>query len=229
MIKKLAAIGLFLTIGTTLSIHLLFDVPDSFDERLLLYKDSWYIFSKWVTVIHCLLVFMGMVVICSELKKHHEASYTLGIIGYAGFSFFEIYRQLSVLFYLNPLREHYIYAETLEEKFFLERQIDLFPQASSGVFATFILFFALGNVFTGLLFLKEKAKLDTIIGIGLLIWAFTGILVLLNQHLNIEIINSCLHVFNYTFQPAARLLLGIWLWERVTKNESFSTQVYSFK
>jgi hypothetical protein len=58
---RFAAVCCFLSVITTLGIHLYFpDPPADFEQRVKLYRDTTYMINRWWVIIHCLLVIVSM-------------------------------------------------------------------------------------------------------------------------------------------------------------------------
>ena len=75
--------------------------------------------------------------------------------------------------------------------------------------------FALGNLCYGLSLWNEEG-FSKWLAILLMVWAAVGLTVLANQFLKIEAVNSIIEVFNYSFQPFVRTVIGIWLWRKAS-------------
>jgi len=58
---RFTSVCCFITVVTTLGIHAWFpDPPASFEERILLFRSSIYLFNRWWVIAHCLLVITAM-------------------------------------------------------------------------------------------------------------------------------------------------------------------------
>ncbi len=105
---RFAAICCFLTVLTTVGIHAIFpDPPSDFEQRVLLYRDGYYLLNRWWVVVHCLLVLIAMWGFALIQMRRAAGFAGLGMLFFATFAITEIARQMTVLFYLNPLRAQY--------------------------------------------------------------------------------------------------------------------------
>ncbi|MGZ5219628.1 MAG: hypothetical protein ACXWC7_06105, partial [Chitinophagaceae bacterium] len=108
---RFASICCFLSVITTLGIHAFFpDPPSSFEERLLLFRNTTYLANRWWVIAHCLLVVASMWGFALLQFKKAPGLTGLGFLFFSVFAIAEITRQMIVLFYMNGLREQYLNA-----------------------------------------------------------------------------------------------------------------------
>src|SRR5690348_13438452 len=105
---RLGAVFGFISVITTLGVHLIPIPASNFDEAVLLYQNTTYLFSRWWIIFHCISVFISMtgvyVVITSPANIHAR----LGLMAFAVFSWAEITRMLLSLTYLASLRRSFV-------------------------------------------------------------------------------------------------------------------------
>lgn len=214
---RFAAICCFLSVITTLGIHLYFpEPPQDFEQRALLHKNTLYIVNRWWVIVHCLLVLVAMWAFAVIQWRKTAGVAGLGFLFFAVFAIAEITRQMFVLFYMNELREQYAVINNSDSKQNLRNLLSYAGLLTAPLFGLFILVFALGNLCYGLSLWKEEG-FGKWLGLMLLIWSVCGLTVLGNQFWKIEGINKIVEMYNYSFQPLIRLLLGIWLWRKAIK------------
>jgi hypothetical protein len=212
---RFAAVCGFITVFTTLGLHLFFPAyATDFEDRLLLHSNSVYFFNRWWIIIHCLLALIAMSGFAVFLYKRSPGFIMLGYTFFCTFAIAEVLRQMLVLFYLNGLRVKYL-AETDEAvKSILKVSLDNFGLLSNAVFGLFILAFGLGNLFYGLSIWKEKG-LGKVLSIMLIIWSFGSFTALGNEFFNNDVIAGIIEKYNYIYQPFMRFLLPLWLLKNI--------------
>jgi hypothetical protein len=214
---RFAAIAGFLTVITTLGIHLIFPAaPTEFEARLLLYKDPIYLLNRWWVIGHCLLVLVAMWGFA--LLQMPKAAGFAGL----GFGFFgvfvtaEIARQMTVLFYLNGLRIKYLTTENEAVKEILKISLDNFGLISGSFFGMFILAFGLGNLCYGLSLWRERG-LGKVLNWLLILWSMGSFLALGNEFWQNSALETFISYYNFIYQPLMRFLVAWWLWLATTK------------
>ncbi len=216
---RFAAICCFLSVITTLGIHLYFpDFSPEFTERLQLYKNKIYLLNRWWVIVHCLLVLISMWGFYL-IQRHKSAGFSgLGLMFFAVFSFTEIARQVFVLFYLNGLRIKYLGIENNVVREILKTDIENFGLISNSLFVLFILALALGNLFYGLS-LWEENRLGKLLSWLLLIWSAGNFTALTIEFFPNKFAEKIIDIYSYTFQPLMRAFLGCWLWKKANKQD----------
>lgn len=210
---RFASICCFITIITTLGIHLYFpEPPADFEQRVLLFRNKTYLLNRWWVIFHCLLVIVSMWGIAIIKIKRSPGFTGLGFLFFALFGIAEITRQMLVLFYFNGLREQYFLASDPGIKEVLKNMLSTAGLLGSPLFGVFILAFGLGNLCYGLSLYNEKG-FGKILSILLILWSIGCFLALGNSFWQLSWIDSFLEKYNYTYQPFLRVLLAIWLWK----------------
>ncbi|MBC7946644.1 MAG: hypothetical protein H7Y42_02110 [Chitinophagaceae bacterium] len=211
---RFTAICCFLSVITTLGIHLYFpDPPSEFEKRLLLFRDSTYILNRWWVIAHCLLVIVAMWGFALIQWKKSPGLTGLGYLGFVVFGIAEITRQMFVLFYMNEMREQYFLSADPTVRNSLRIGLETAGLLSSPLFGLFFLMFGLGNLCYGLSLLGEKG-FSKVISVFLLTWGVTTLIAFGNIFWEFPVIARVIEVYNYSFQPLVRALIAIWLWRK---------------
>jgi hypothetical protein len=211
---KFTAICGFLSVITTLGIHLVFaDVPTDFEERAAVFQNGTYILNHWWIIIHCLLVLVAMWgFFLTQFRKSLGFS-GMGFLFFVVFAVVEIIRQMFVLFYLNGLRAKYLAEPDMAVKALYKYDLTTFSMFSNSFFGMFILAFGLANLFYGLSLYKDKG-FGKILSWMLIIWALFNFMALANEFMAYEPISNFLGIYNYTYQPFIRGLMAWWVWKK---------------
>lgn len=210
---RFAAFAAFISALTTLGVHFLDFPAEGFEARLLLARDTGYILHKWMIIVHCLMVIISMCGVGMLLWHLNRGLAALGMLFFSVFGIAEITRMFSVLAYLNPMREKYLATTDEAIRQILQLQIESFSQGTLILFLVFILAFALGNLFYGMIFLN-KARQYTWTGIVFLLLAMTTFLSFGNTFWEHEFIGSVVEWCGKLFTPLARVVFGIYLWQK---------------
>lgn len=211
---RFSAACCFLTVITTLGIHLYFpDPPAGFEERVQLFRNKTYLLNRWWVIVHCLLVIIAMWGFALLRIKRSPGFAGLGFLFFCVFSIAEITRQMFVLFYTNGLREQYVLASDPTIKEALRASLTNAGLLTAPFFGVFILMFALGNLCYGISLHREKG-FSKLISVLLILWGIEGLISLGNNFWKFTLVNQIIEKYNYTFQPFIRALLGLWLWKK---------------
>lgn len=211
---KFASICCFLTVGTTLGIHLIFpDPPTSFEERVLLFQNKTYILNRWWVIAHCLLVIISMCGFGMLQVKESPGFSVLGFLFFAVFAIAEITRQMVVLFYINELRQQYLAVSDPAIKEGLKLTISTAGLLTAPLFGVFIFTFGLGNLCYGLSLTRESG-FSRLISIMLIVWSVGSFLTLGNSFWKQSAVDSFMEKFSFTYQPFMRAVIGFWLWKK---------------
>jgi hypothetical protein len=211
---RFASICCFITVITTLGIHIYFpEPPQDFEQRILLFQNKIYLLNRWWVIFHCLLVIISMWGIAIVKMKQSPGFTGLGFLFFAVFGIAEITRQMFVLFYLNGLREQYFLATDPAIKEIIKNTLTNAGLLGAPLFGVFILAFGLGNLCYGLSLYNEKG-FGKILSVLLIIWSIGSFIALGNNFWQLSWVDDFIEKYNYTFQPLMRVLLAIWLWKR---------------
>jgi hypothetical protein len=209
-----ASICCFLTVVTTLGIHLFFpEPPADFEQRVLLFQDKTYIMNRWWIIVHCLLVVISMWGCAMLLIKKSPGFSVLGFLFFSVFAVAEITRQMFVLFYVNELRQQYSVLTDPVIKEGLKFTITNAGLLTAPLFGVFILMFGLGNLFYGLSLVGQPG-LDRLLSLMFLVWSIGCFLTLGNSFWKQPSVDLFLEKYSYTYQPLMRAIIGLWLWKK---------------
>lgn len=214
---KLASVAAFTLAITTLGVHFITFPSETFEERILLYKNPLYHFRNGLLVFHCVLAIISLYGFVVVRRLTHAAATNVGMIFFSFFAFTEIFRMMYNAWYGNGIRQKYAEAadEVMKEAF--RHDLELWGLSSNSLFLVFILCFALGNLFYGLALFKDVDLFTRILGYGFLLWSLLTFLALGNDFWENEIIGIVVSVNNKFFQPTIRFAVGFWLWREAKK------------
>jgi hypothetical protein len=206
-----AACAVFSAI-TTLIVHLYFTPPESFEERILLFRNKQYIFRNWAVVLHCVFVIVSMYAVFLIRKKEAPGWMGTGFIFFCIFAVTEIVRMFTALFYTNQLRQQYYNTadETLRQ--LVQYSMDNLRFVNDTLFSIFIMAFWLGLMAYSAGLFKSTGFTKTL-AIVFTVWALFHTLAIVNVFYPQQWIDKLLEVFSPVYQPLARLITGIWIWK----------------
>jgi hypothetical protein len=211
---KFASVCCFLTVITTLGIHLFFpDPPESFEERVYLFQNKIYLLNRWWVIAHCLLVIVSMWGVGMLHLKKAPGFTVLGFLFFAVFAIAEITRQMVVLFYMNELRQQYLLASDPVIKEGLKFTLSNAGLLTAPLFAVFLLAFGLGNLCYGLS-ITRKSWFDKLLSALLIIWSIACFMGLGNSFWNQPSLDTFIEKYSYTYQPFVRAVIAVWLWKK---------------
>jgi hypothetical protein len=214
---RFTAICGFITVVTTLGIHLFFaEPPADFEERARIFLDNNYLLNRWWIIAHCILVYVAMWGFFLVQYRKSIGFVGLGLMFYSVFMIVEVARQIFVLFYLNGLRSKYITELDLAVKTLLKHDLTTYSLFSNSFFGLFILAFGIGNLCYGLSLYKENG-VAKLLSWMMIIWAVVNFLSLTNEFFGNSIIEAFIGKFNFTYQPLIRGILAYWVWDSANK------------
>jgi hypothetical protein len=217
---RFTAICGFITVLSTLGIHLFFsDPPADFEARAKLFQDSGYLFNRWWIIVHCLLVLVAMWGFFLLQCKKSLGFAGLGLLFFGVFAVVEIARQMFVLFYLNGLRARYLAEADAAVKSLLQHDLNTFSLFSGSFFGLFILAFGLGNLCYGLSLWRENGFSKTLSWL-MIFWSLGNFMALANDFIHSGTIAQFIEKYNFLYQPFMRGLLAWWVWEGAKKHKS---------
>lgn len=91
--------------------------------------------------------------------------------------------------------------------------IEAFPGIGSGLFFLFVLAFLLGTLCYGLAFLGSRGA-DRVPSVVFLLWFALSLPGLAGTIAGTDALDRLLQWMGPYFQPAARAVIGVWLWKR---------------
>jgi len=215
---KIGAIFGFISVITTLGVHLIPVQASTFEESVMLFTNSTYIFSRWWIVFHCIAVFISMTGVFIAINTPFNIHAKLGLMSFSVFSWTEIARMLLSLTYLFDLRRNYVEETDPVIRTILRTDIQNFTLIGTGLFTLFLLGFALGNLFYGIELAKTKG-FGKWVGYLLIFWFATGMHGLYSTFQPAAAVDGFYEIFNITFQPAVRGLTAYWLLTQISPSK----------
>lgn len=203
-----------LTAFTNILIHNFPYLEMNFEERVMLYKSSAYIYQKLIIIVHCLLVLVSMFgfVIIEKRRSFHLVSF--GFLFYVIFAITEIVRQVLCLFYLNGLRKQYALGSP-DQREILKISIDSFNHVNYSLYSIFIISFGIATLCYGLTLISDKKVIiDKWLGMLLVLWGLGTFIAFTNVFIENSGLALLVNVLNSYYQPMIRILLAIWLFRK---------------
>jgi hypothetical protein len=217
---KVASICAILTALTTIAVHW---VPDlwsnttTFDARVQLRHDAIYMGRLWIVLIHCALVVISMAAVPCLLNGASRLIAMFGLGSYIMFAFVEMLRTSLSIFAVNRAwRAGYeVSGDDLQKRAF-RAALDAFGGVNDSLFFLFLTAFTLGLFCYGFALLS-KTRIDQSIGFLFLVWGVLNLPGLVGAIVGNESLGASFDWVGRYFQPAARFLIGVWLWNVSTR------------
>jgi hypothetical protein len=215
---RFAALCALLSAITTFGVHLI-PVPQgplAFDAQVALHQNNLYIARLWVVLLHILLVVASLWGLAAAKLHIRGGLMGLGFLGYLLFAVAELARTSFVLFALNRgWRAQYAGGDaSLQDS--LRPLLLGYPSINNAFFFLMVVGFLFGNLFYGIAFLSSiERPLDRVLGIALLIWAGISLITLLRDYAQFTWVPELPEWVSWTYQPAVRVLIAVWLWNFV--------------
>jgi hypothetical protein len=212
---KFASICAILTGLTTIAVHWLPDLwsnANTFELRVQLQHDAMYMGRFWIVLIHCVLVVISMAAIPTLLRGPSRLIAMFGFGSYVLFAFVEMLRTSLSIFAVNRAwRAGYeTSADEIQRRTF-RSALDAFGGVNDALFFLFFIAFTAGLFCYGIA-LISKSGMDQRIGYLFLLWGILNLPGLIDAILGNESLGSHFDWVGRYFQPIARLLIGLWLW-----------------
>ncbi|MFT3682031.1 MAG: hypothetical protein QM791_17280 [Ferruginibacter sp.] len=211
---RFAAICAFMSAITTLIVHLYFTAPESFDERILLFKNKQYLFRNWAVVFHCVFVIVSMYAVFLLRKNESPGWMGTGFIFFCVFAITEIVRMFTALFYTNQLRQKYYTTADETVRSLIRNSFDNIAFLNDVLFSIFIMAFWLGLAAYGTGLFKSSG-FTRVLAVVFVIWAGFHSLAIINIFYPKEWIGKFMEIFSPVYQPLARVVIGVWLWKNI--------------
>ena len=135
----------------------------------------------------------------------------LGFLCFLIFGIAEIVRMTMANTVVSGLREQYYHAtsELLRADILFWLQ-DVWPKIGSVLFLIFIVAFSLGCICYGIPFAHRKW-----VGSVFVIWGIVNLIGFTNIFFENEWLDRMIDFFSSTYQPLARLFIGLWFWRTI--------------
>jgi hypothetical protein len=217
---RVASICAILTALTTVAVHWLPDLWShlmTFESRVQLRHNAIYMGRFWIVLVHCVLVVISMAAIPSLLSGTSRLIALFGLGSYVVFAFIEMLRTSLSIFAVNRAwRAGYEASGDDLQKRAFRAALDSFGGVNDALFFLFFLAFTAGLFCYGFALLS-KSGIDQYVGFLFLLWGLLNLPALIGTIAGNEALGAPFDWVGRDFQPAARLLIGLWLWNVSTR------------
>ena len=217
---KVASICAILTAVTTVAVHWLPDLwsnATTFDSQVQLRHNTIYMGRLWIVLIHCVLVVISMAAIPLLLSGSSRLVAMFGFGSYVLFAFVEILRTSLSIFAVNRAwRAGYETSGDEIQRRAFRSALDTFGGINDALFFLFFTAFTVGLFCYGFALLS-KSGLDQRVGFLFLFWGLLNLPGLIGVIVGNEALGAPFDWVGRYFQPAARFLIGAWLWNISTR------------
>ena len=201
---------------TTLPIHLLDFPSGTFEERLALRNNHLYLARFAIVAVHVCLVVVSMFGVFLARRRTAPALTTLGFLGYVFFASVELMRQSFAFFAVNrSWREAYAAPGATEStRATMSALLDAWPGINDALFHGFIFGFTVGTACYAAVLLRGNSY-ERAVG-----WVFAGWSLMNAVGFLSGIVPKVPELPAFlpvTVQPLGRVLIGVWLWKRGSK------------
>jgi predicted permease len=214
---RFAAACALLSAVTTLVVHIvpaLWAEANTFEKQLQLRSYPYYLVRLWVVMIHCVLVVISMYAIALLRFRDTPALAGLGFLSFIVFAFSEMLRTSLGIFALNrSWRAGFASAADEATRSWFHAAIEAYSGVNNALFFLFYVAFLLGILCYGLS-LATTERLDRWVGWLFLLWTALNVPALIDSVTGIESISKWFDWVGPYFQPFARIVIGLWLWEK---------------
>jgi hypothetical protein len=212
---RVASICAILTAFTTVGVHWLPDLWSNlmtFESRVQLRHNPIYMGRFWIVLVHCILVVISMAAIPSLLNGTSRLIALFGLGSYVVFAFIEMLRTSLSIFAVNRAwRAGYEASGDDLQKRAFRAALDSFGGVNDALFFLFFLAFT-ASLFCYGFALLSKSGIDQYTGFLFLLWGLLNLPALIGTIAGNEALGAPFDWVGRYFQPAARLLIGLWLW-----------------
>jgi hypothetical protein len=212
---KVASICAILTGVSTIAVHWLPDLwsnTTTFESRVQLRHNAIYMGRFWIVLIHCVLVVISMAAIPMLLRGTSRLIAMFGFGSYVLFAFVEMLRTSLSIFAVNRAwcAGYETSADEIQRRAF-RSALDTFGGVNDALFFLFFVAFTAGLFCYGIALLLNSGT-DQRIGYLFLLWGILNLPGLIDAILGNESLGASFDWVGRYFQPIARLLIGLWLW-----------------
>lgn len=183
----------------------------SLDERVLFLNNPFYQLRAWSYFVHPFLVLAAALGVAVALRRRAAGLVIPGFLGFLLWSFTEAGQQAMTLTVFHRLAKAWPQADAPAREI-LRIQIANYDALWDALFLLLLTAFLIGNVLYGLACLRERG-LPRVLG-GFYFGAAFLTLASIIGELGGPALPPPLNMWLYPLlQPAARLLIGVWLWQ----------------
>ena len=212
---KVASICAILTGLSTIAVHWLPDLwsnATTFESRVGLRHNAIYMWRFWIVLVHCMLVVISTAAIPCLLNGSARLIAMFGFGCYVVFAFVESLRTSLSIFAVNRAwRTGYETSNDDMRRQAFRDALDTFVGVNEVLFFLFFAAFTIGLFCYGLA-LVLKSGIDQGVGFLFLLWGVLNLPGLVAAIAGNEALSAGFDWVGRYFQPIARLLIGLWLW-----------------
>jgi hypothetical protein len=217
---KVASVCAILTALTTVAVHWLPDLwsnATTFESQVQLRHSTIYMGRLWIVLVHCVLVVISMAAIPCLLSGGARLVALFGLGSYAMFAFVEMLRTSLAIFAVNRAwRAGYETSNGDVRRETFRDALDTFAGVNETLFFLFLAAFTVGLFCYGSALLL-RSGIDQAVGFLFLLWGVLNLPDLVSAIAENEALDKGFDWVGRYFQPAARLLIGAWLWRVSTR------------
>jgi hypothetical protein len=212
---KIASICAILTAFTTIAVHWLPDLWSNamtFESRVQLRHNAIYMGRLWIVLIHCVLVVISMAAIPCLLNGAARLIAMFGLGSYIMFAFVEILRTSLSIFAVNRAwRGGYENSADDMQRQAFRNALDTFGGVNDALFFLFFTAFTVGLFCYGFALLLNSG-IGPRVGLLFLLWGVLNLPGLIGALVGNQTLGTPFDWVGRYFQPVARFLIGLWLW-----------------
>jgi hypothetical protein len=217
---RVESISALLTALTTVAVHWLPDLWENlttFESRVQLRHNVIYLGRFWVVLLHCVLVVISMAAIPLLLTGTPRLIAMFGFGSYVMFAFVEMLRTSLSIFAVNRAwRAGYETSSDEMQRRAFRAALDNFSGVNDALFFLFFLAFTVGLFCYGFALLSSSG-MDQRVALLFLLWGILNLPGLIGTIVGNESLGAPFDWVGRYFQPMARLLIGLWLWNIGTR------------
>jgi hypothetical protein len=217
---RVESISALLTALTTVAVHWLPDLWENlttFESRVQLRHNVIYLGRFWVVLLHCVLVVISMAAIPLLLTGTPRLIAMFGFGSYVMFAFVEMLRTSLSIFAVNRAwRAGYETSSDEMQRRAFRAAVDNFSGVNDALFFLFFLAFTVGLFCYGFALLSSSG-MDQRVALLFLLWGILNLPGLIGTIVGNESLGAPFDWVGRYFQPMARLLIGLWLWNIGTR------------
>ena len=217
---RVGSISALLTALTTVAVHWLPDLWENlttFESRVQLRHNVIYLGRFWVVMLHCVLVVILMAAIPLLLTGTPRLIAMFGFGSYVMFAFVEMLRTSLSIFAVNRAwRAGYETSSDEMQRRAFRAALDNFSGVNDALFFLFFLAFTVGLFCYGFALLSSSG-MDQRVALLFLLWGILNLPGLIGTIVGNESLGAPFDWVGRYFQPMARLLIGLWLWNISTR------------
>lgn len=213
VLYRTAAVCSLVSVITTLMLIFLpqlFAPVDGFEGRMARVHDPWYTLRSWAYLLHPFVTFTAALGVCLRLRSIAPVAAIVGFLGFWLWAFTEAAQQCLTLFAFDRWRVAYAGADE-SIRAHLPTLTLLYDGLWDAMYVLLLIAFAIGNTSLAAALVRQRG-LSRLVG-----WLYVGAVLVTLRYLLPElgwpIQSGALETWAYPLiQPAARVLIGVWLW-----------------